>query len=151
MQMRNKNLITSLFLLAFCVFGWFEVKDLPDISNYFPKICIVFLAFLSLTLLVQALRMPTMQVEKEKKNLRFVKILVGVTFAYILAIFIIGFNISSVMFLGILGYIFDPTKTKKSLLYSFGMGFFATILFYVAFGLIFNVPLPEGAIIKALS
>ena len=88
---------------------------------------------------------------RSKKSLRFVKILTGGIFGYVLTIFIIGFNISSVIFLGILGYVFNPMKTKKSLLYSFGIGILATTIFYVVFGIVFNVPLPEGIIFEKLS
>jgi len=149
--MRNKNIITSFVLMLFCIYAWFEVKDLPDISNFFPKVCIAFLAFLSLMLLVQALFMKTTQNEEAKKNLKFVKILTGGIVGYVLAIFVLGFNLASALFLGIFGYVFDPVKTKKSLLYSFGIGILATTIFYVVFGIIFNVPLPEGMILEALS
>lgn len=148
--MRNKNIVTSLVLLAFCVYAWLEVKDLPLISNFFPKVCIGFLVILSLALLVQAFRMKVEDNGEEKKNLKYVKILTGGIASYIFLIFVIGFNIGSIIFLGILGYIFNPAKTKKSILHSFAIGIFATAIFYVVFGVIFNVPLPEGLILEKL-
>lgn len=148
--MRKKNIYTSLVILLFCVYAWFEVKDLPEISKFFPQVCIVFLALLSIMLLIQALRMPVVQEEKEKKNLKFVRLLAGGIAAYILSIIIIGFILGSTLFLGIFGYVFNPSKNSKSLLYSFGIGIFATALFYIVFGLIFNVPLPEGLIMEKL-
>lgn len=149
--MRNKNIITSFVILLFCLYAWFEVKDLPDISNIFPQVCIIFLALLSIMLLVQALRMQVVHDEEEKKNLKFVRILTGGIVGYILAIFIIGFALASTLFLGVFGYVFNPVKRKKDLLYSFGIGILATTIFYVVFGMIFNVPLPEGLILEALS
>lgn len=148
--MRKKNIITSFVLLLISIYSWYEVKDLPVISRYFPQVCIVFLVLLSILLLIQALKMPVIHEAEERKNLRFVKILVGCITTYILSIFIIGFNLGSILFLGISGYVFNPSKTKKSILYSFGLGIFATMLFYVVFGVIFNVPLPEGLIIEKL-
>ncbi|NLT94455.1 MAG: tripartite tricarboxylate transporter TctB family protein [Clostridia bacterium] len=148
--MRKKNIYTSLVLLLLCVYSWFEVKDLPVISRYFPQVCIVFLALLSILLLIQALISPKIHEEKEKKNLKFVKIFaVGIT-AYILSIYVIGFNIGSALFLGTFGYWFNPAKDSKSIFYSFGIGIFVTALFYVIFGIIFNVPLPEGLIMEKL-
>jgi len=148
--MRKKNIVTSLVLLAFCVYAWLEVKDLPLISNFFPKVCIGFLALLAILLLFQALMMKEVQEEKEKKNLKFVKILVANIALYIAAIITLGFNIGSVLFLGFSGYIFNPVKNNKSILYSFGLGIFVTVIFYIVFGVFFNVPLPKGIIIEAL-
>ncbi|MGI6226874.1 MAG: tripartite tricarboxylate transporter TctB family protein [Peptococcales bacterium] len=150
MQMRKRNIITSLVLLAFCVYAWFEVKDLPLISNFFPKVCIFFLAVLCIGLLIQASIMKVDHVGEEKKNLKFVKILIGAIAGYILGIFIIGFNIASGLFLWILGYVFDPLKTKKSILYSLGIAVFVVTFFYMVFGMVFNVPLPKGMILEKL-
>ncbi|KJS86093.1 MAG: hypothetical protein JM58_07455 [Peptococcaceae bacterium BICA1-8] len=149
--MRNKNIVTSLVLLAFSAYAWYEVHDLPLISNFFPKVCVFFLAFLSLMLLAQSLLSKNIPaVAEEKKNLRFVKTLTAGIAGYVIAIFIIGFNLGSIIFLSIFGYFFDPVKSKKGLMQSIIIAFLATSVFYVVFGIVFNVPLPEGMIFEAL-
>ncbi|MFZ5942607.1 MAG: tripartite tricarboxylate transporter TctB family protein [Bacillota bacterium] len=146
--MRNKNIVIALVLLAFSLFAWLEVKDLPDISNIFPKVCIFFIVVLSILLIAQSLLNMTPNFIVEKKNLRYVKMLAAGIAGYVLTIIILGFNISSTLFLGIYGYLFDPVRTKKSLLQSFSIGVFATAVFYIVFGIIFNVPLPEGRLFE---
>lgn len=152
----KRDLVNSIILLAFCSLAYYGALVIPDRSygktgaDFFPKIVIGIVAFLSICLLIQSIIRVTKEKEskmtvspkllfRENRKVIFTFVIFGI---YILLLEYIGYFISSVLFMIALYYLL---AVKKQKIWVVLLGTVAlTYLLYLIFQKALSVFLPAG-------
>jgi len=152
----KRDLINSIILVAFCCYAYYGATLIPDRSygktgaDFFPKIVIGIVAFLSICLLIHSIYRMTREKESKitvsPKNLFQENKKVILTFVifglYIVLLEYIGYFVSSVLFLLALYYLL---ASKKQKIWVVLLGAVAlTYLLYLIFQKALSVFLPAG-------
>lgn len=155
--MRKLSMATSIVFIVVAIFFFLVSLSFPPGSNgavgpgYFPRIMCVLVVFLSCLNLINDLRAHKKMVaqgEKEeeltvfkKENLR-VWISIGITLVYVIAVKVIGFVVSSIVFLFVLNTYFRVHEKSKA---AFVIIPFAVVaVLYFIFHNLLHVVLPAG-------
>lgn len=155
--MRKLSMATSVVFIVVAIFFFIVSLSFPPGSNgavgpgYFPRIMCVLVVFLSCLNLINDLRAHKKMVaqgEKEeeltvfkKENLR-VWISIGITLVYVIAVKVIGFVVSSIVFLFVLNTYFRVHEKSKV---AFVIIPFAVVaVLYFIFHNLLHVVLPAG-------
>lgn len=155
--MRKLSMATSIVFIVVAIFFFLVSLSFPPGSNgavgpgYFPRIMCVLVVFLSCLNLINDLRAHKKMVaqgEKEeeltvfkKENLR-VWISIGITLVYVIAVKVIGFVVSSIVFLFVLNTYFRVHEKSKV---AFVIIPFAVVaVLYFIFHNLLHVVLPAG-------
>jgi len=154
--MMTPNRIAAVVLIAFSLWYGYLTSEQPktDIlgepgSGLFPWILTIFLLFLSVTLLVQDIRGKALPRRFDFKitpeGVRAV-IEFFLIFIYMAVMPYIGFLISSILFFGSIMWLCGDRRPVRLFGFSCGM----SLLLYVFFGELFQIPLPKGDLLRGL-
>jgi putative tricarboxylic transport membrane protein len=154
--MAKKDSYFALILLLISGLAFLETLSYPTQSAYFPRIIIAILAFFSAALFaksfilsrkqqatgapaqegtVQAL--PSLQ---QAEVVRKVLMMIFCTMAYLVLIGVIGYYVSSIVYLPVMMWLLGVRKIRTIVLSSGGI----ILLVYLVFSTFLRVPLPEG-------
>lgn len=149
--MRKNNIIAGLFLTVLGLAYGYLTTGLPERSlpnmpgpSFFPWIITVCLLVLSVSLLVQGLRMAADDSKPEKPEAgSFPAVLfLGVFAVYLALLPFLGFLLASIPFFAVLMILYGETRKLWIASFSFGFPIFLLLLFRD----VFNVPLPRGTV-----
>lgn len=154
--MITPNRIAAGVLIAFSLFYGYLTLQLPDRvvmgepgSALFPGILTVLLLLLSGLLIVQDVRgkaLPRTFDIKITPGVRKAIIMFVLTFFYQLLMPYIGFIVSSILFFGVIMWLGGDHRRIPIVAYSVGL----TLLLWVFFKEIFQIPLPVGSLLKGV-
>jgi len=144
-----KDRFLAIFLIIISVIVFFETSKFPSFSNemqvidasFVPRLLASFLIIASLILLVKSFKqvdnskLDTCKLDKSSSRVLVIVILM-IAYRYILPI--IGFEITTILFLTTTMYLFKYKKILKAFLISL----LVTIVIYYIFIFILNVPFP---------
>lgn len=140
---KPKELIFAMSMTAVSIAFLFGTYIYPEESVTFPRFLVVLSIFFSALLLVQAIRTPASRQASSQRPLTRIalpiKVFVSVSI-YVAAIDIVGFYISSALFLlgSMLMYGNDRWATRLAVMAGF------LLVVYVLFGWLIGVRLPSG-------
>ena len=142
----NSERVSSIALIIVSLLCYPTINKLGELSKTFPLTVVTALLVFSIILLFKSFVKPIKTSFFEHKN-QFVAL--GLFFlgfvAYIFFVWLIGFVISSLIYLPLSSYLLKADKnTKHSVLSSILIGLIVFVVFYGTFHYIFAVPLPEG-------
>lgn len=134
--MQKKNCVTSVICAAVFLFFFFQCNSLNETAAYWPRIiCIVGLALSGLEIALEGIKWSknaasqdalwVLSPQQTKNSL----ILLGTLILWIAGLTTLGFLVSSVLALCAIAVVFDPQKTRKSLI--------RDVVVCVIFGLVF--------------
>lgn len=146
MRTGARDISTGIILLIFCILGYISTVGFsdPDTSygpEFFPKLILVSLAILSLSLTIKGCRNLTKGESKQafdKKIFFLILSYIILLIIYINLFFITGFIISTIIFLIVGQYLFGLRKWLTLFLIAIIVPF---ALYYI-FTALFNIPLP---------
>ena len=147
--MRTANIIVSLVLLGFAGFYAYLIVNLParDLPNtlgaaFMPSVLAGLLAIFAIILLTLSVldKNDDSTVSLPAKDLIGIAGLMVLIIIYVNAMKLLGFVISSILFLGILTWIAGSRKPIEVASFSIA----TTIAVYLLFHKFFNVQLPTG-------
>lgn len=133
---------------------FFNVKIVYSQSHMIvPKIIFVILIILAVIILLQSI------MEAKKQNRSFMNFkskkffidnfdkmklfgTVALLILYILGMNLLGFIVSSIIFISLFNILYTGKKDKKSIAVSIGISIVETLLIWFIFGYIFNITLP---------
>ena len=153
--MRNKNIVAGLFLTVLGLAYGYLTTGLPERSlpnmpgpSFFPWIITFCLLVLSVSLLVQGLRMapddpiPKPGLEKPDGDSAPAFMFFGVFAVYLALLPFLGFLLASIPFFAVLMALYG--ETRKLWIISLSLGF--PIFLFLLFRDVFNIPLPRGSV-----
>lgn len=150
--MNKRNFISSLVVLAFFGFFFWQAQSLKASAAYWPKlICIVGMALSLVNALIAGIKW-TKEKDGEgmlplnRKQLINSLILLAVAIAWILCIPRIGYLVSSFVATCILVLVFEPVKDRKHILRDIVITLIFSGLIYGLFALL-GVHFPKGLLI----
>jgi putative tricarboxylic transport membrane protein len=158
----KQDRILALILLAFSVFMYLEADRLPPAmfgalgADLFPKLLFVLLALAAVTLFVQ----PTVKLRRKAAQSKrpasgavarafdftyYRNVIIGfVAFlGYVVLMYVVGYVLSSLIFLPVLMWILGP-RTKKSTIAILVVTFGLTFGMYFGFAQVLKIFLPSG-------
>ncbi|WLD93764.1 tripartite tricarboxylate transporter TctB family protein [Alkalihalobacillus sp. AL-G] len=150
----TKDRIAGVVLLIFCIFFYFQtklidIKDLTEISAaFFPRLLLGLIAGLTVVMIIQSFLKKERKTasEKEKNEKEGIVWIIFALFAlYILSLALLGFIISSFIFITIVYLIILPVKRPvKSHVIALSSILVITIALSFIFENLLNVFLPTG-------
>ncbi len=149
--MRNKNIIAGLFLTVLGLTYGYLTTGLPERSlpnmpgpSFFPWIITLCLLVLSVSLLVQGLRMAADEPRSGDSDGRSFPafLFLGVFAVYLALLPFLGFLLASIPFFAVLMALYGETRKLWITSLSFGVPVFLFLLFRD----VFNIPLPRGSV-----
>src|SRR5690625_3944213 len=150
MQRGVRDISTGFVLFLFSMFGYLIANEFGGGESlgsfgpsFFPKLVLITLAILSLSLLIKGI--VSLKTDKTKININVKKIIRVVFYIFLLIIyinlfFITGFIMSTILFLIISQYLFGVRNWMKIIIISI----ITPILLYYFFTGLFNIPISSG-------
>jgi len=133
----NENVYLSITLIILSIIVFIESSKLPNIDAQFPRLISISLFIAGVILMMSSLRMKAQERKKKYNYWRAVTIVVGLIL-YILILRWLGYLLSTGLLvtyvISTLGY----HKRKQIII----IATVVTIVFYLIFKLVLNVPLP---------
>lgn len=142
--MRKLDLILGYILLAICFAFYFMISKLPDKATLYPLFVTSILLFLTLIHLIVTYRNKSREESNAFKGLYLKQLffVLGISGLYIAMINILGYVVSTVLYI-LISLIVLKTEKVKSIMLSAGTAAFIFILFKI----LLRVPLPKGFLI----
>jgi len=144
----NTERISSILLIIVCLSTYPSINKLGELSSTFPYAVVTGLLILSIILLVKSF----VKVEKEcifadKHQLVSIILFFLGFVVYISFIWLIGFLLSSVIYLPLCSWLLKINRQgKQAILSSLLIGLSVCLVFFVVFHYLFFVPFPMGVI-----
>jgi len=143
----NKDLATPIAFLLLCIICLTTVSSMNALSIGFPLFILIIMFILSIILLIQTIAGKSKQ--KDSEGIIFTPRTVVTAIALILyvgLIWLIGFFISSLLYLGFMTWYLQKSETKATtrMLKSVSGAVITTTVFYVIFRYGLLVYLPSG-------
>ena len=144
--MKRSDRITSLLLLALCVFFFIKAEKFSPLSGLFPRVVLVILAALSLLLLILSFVRKKDGGTFDTMAFRHVPTLISLALmvAWGLLIPVAGFLVTSIVFFTAITLYLDRTATKRKKIQRVGITAAVTVGFWLFFTKVLYVPFPEG-------
>ncbi len=147
----TKDRIAGVVLLVFCLFFYYQsklidIKDLTEITAaFFPRLVLVLIAILAVVLIIQSFLKKEKKKEEKKEKEGIVWVIFALLALYILSLDLLGFIISSFIFITIVYLIILPEKRPiKNHVISLSSLLVITIVLSLIFQNVLNVFLPKG-------
>ncbi len=142
----NNDRISSIAILIVAALVYYSVSGMSMLASYFPKVISVIMGLFALVLLIRSLVHP--QIEQwfeEGADFAYVLwVLLGLV-VYIVLIPLIGFFLSSILFIIFYSWILGRNRnSRKAIGISAAVGVVTTLSFYIIFKFLFLVPLTQG-------
>lgn len=139
----NDN-IFSIVLLIVCVVAWRALEGASYFGALFPRVIIIVLAFLTIINLIQGIKNPKQVAifEGEKRIYIFI-MFIGIL-AYVWLITILGFLLSSILFMATFFWLLGENRSLKNAIKSVVFAVALGTSFHYIFVNIFSIPLPRG-------
>lgn len=148
MQSGIRDISTGLVLIVFSIFGYLTANQFSNGEEaasfgpaFFPKLILVLLAILSLSLCIKGI----LNLKKDNSKIHFnmnkigrVVLYIVLLIVYINLFFITGFIISTIFFLIVSQYLFGMRNWIKLI----AIAIIVPIFLYYFFTGLFNIPLP---------
>lgn len=147
MRRSFSDITSGLGFLAFAAVFWLAGLDLTGISRVFPMGLEVFLALGGIALVINGLRLARKEgaAEKEVTAWSRVILITVASVAYVFVIPLLGFYVTSVLFLFALAMILaEKGKGARGLGVALGFSVGLMALIYIVFLKILQVPTPSG-------
>ncbi|WP_408011143.1 tripartite tricarboxylate transporter TctB family protein [Pseudalkalibacillus sp. A8] len=151
---RVKDIVVSIIVLAISLLFYINTKELTPPADTFPIVVISTFALLGGLLLLKALfykkyEYPSSKNDEEKDNInpkrRWISIICLIIYIFIMPI--LGFYITSILFLILLSvYLRNENKGWKGYLKPVCLSIMVVGILYVTFDLLLKVPIPSGII-----
>jgi putative tricarboxylic transport membrane protein len=147
-KMKTGNILSSLISIAIGCIIIFLSKDFPkEVSSapgpgFYPKIISYILIGLGIILLIQTLftqKKKEMVVLFKSQEAKFVYKIVGITILYLIMLTIIGFTISTLLFLFVTFYVMGLKSYKLLII----IPIVTTTALLLLFKGVFHIPLPD--------
>jgi hypothetical protein len=144
---KKSSVIFSFIVIAFSVWAYVETYSFTDRAARWPRTILFFTILFCLMLLIsEAIRIFKKEKAVEDDSFSgltwFVPALFGLALGYIYFVSRIGFFVTTFVFIIIGAYLLGYRKKSTILIASVTI----TILIYVIFKIILNLPLPRGII-----
>lgn len=158
---RYQNIVFPVCLLLFDLLYFtqtltIEVKDFSTVAGarLVPYICSVILAVCAVILLVRAVREQKKNDAREEEeadaqprsNYKNVVITLALIVVYAVFFAILGFILSTILFVTAQVFVLMPVKSKKNFIHAMIAGVVVSVLVYLLFTNIFFVMLPTGTL-----
>lgn len=145
MDNRASDRSAGLFcIIVTAVFYW-QGRGLSAESVLLPLVLEVFLLIMGLYLVGRSFIIASEEMEDEHLTYSRSWVMIAATIVYLVAIELIGFYISTGVFLIVISWFFnDHGYTYRSLLTSVLYGLIVTASIYATFSMFLQVPTPEG-------
>lgn len=142
--MRKQDLYLGYGLVAIAGLFYYMISRLPERATIYPLFVTTLLLALTLIHLFITYRSKSTEESTVFKDINYKQLLVvlGVSGIYVGLINILGYVVSTVLYM-LVSLMFLKTNRFKSILLSFGTAAFIFILFKI----ILRVPLPQGFLI----
>jgi len=145
MDKRISDRLASLFAIIPAVVFYWQGRELAPESVLFPQVLEAFLIVMGLYLLGRSFTGADVKTDDEHLAYNRAWIMIGATVAYLIGMDVIGFYVSTSVFLIAVSWFFnDHGFTARSFAKSVLFGLVMTVSIYAAFGLFLQVPTPEG-------
>jgi len=140
MKTKNTDIILSLFFISIGILLYrYMLNNHSATVSIFPRALIVLLIFCNSILLIKSFMNKSDSDRKFKiDNIKFVFMFVLLMFTYVILIGVIGYYVSTILFVGVTMKLFNINKVKSYLIVLFGFG----MIIYIVFDTMLNVPLP---------
>ncbi|RKX83965.1 MAG: hypothetical protein DRP57_06850 [Spirochaetes bacterium] len=152
--MKTANRISAVIILILCAVFWFQTKNFSPYSALFPRVVIIILALLSLTLLI--LSFSKQKVIKDDKEvvfdpaeitIKYFNIVISLSFMVLWVFFIpiLGFYLTSIIFFSFMSIYLDTrNRTFLKIMEKIGIILLLVTAFYLFFTRFLYIPFPEG-------
>ncbi len=147
MFLHTKDILAGLLFIAFALLFGTQLGGLEGVSLYFPKFIIILLTLGGIYLVIKGI------IHKKNKERDIEVVAMGKVFvisvmsiAYVLLIPILGFFISTLVFLFLSSIVFRERDVpmRKSLIISATFTAILTLCVWFGFQFLLGVPTPEG-------
>jgi hypothetical protein len=149
--MRNADRVSAIIILGICAYFWVESRNFTRFGYLFPQVIVIILGLLSLALLVVSFVKPVERVLfKKEEGISYLPVVLSVVLmiAWVFFIKLLGFLVTSVVFVSLMLILFD--RRKRSLgYYLVKVGTVALVVgaFYLFFARLLLVPFPRGILL----
>ena len=142
---RISSIVFILVGLAF----WAQTDGLQYNGYIFPRFLVLFLILFSAIMFAQSfLKKGAEKEEGARDNLKYILIVMLLVGCWVFLLDVLGFVVSSVIFLSTMTLILDLQRLTISRVVSSVMAYIAVVLFFwIAFHKLLLVPLPTGYLI----
>lgn len=137
MKMKKADIIVPIVLIITSVLGIKETGNFTESAAILPKITFALIILLSLIILVKAL--ITQSDKTVKFNWKRIIIMVALFGGYIIILPIVGYYVSTILFIGATMYMFG-VRNKVTLI-AVSIGF--AVMVYIIFGLVLKLNPPK--------
>jgi len=146
---RKADRISSIFILAICIFFFIQARDFSPLSGLFPKVIMYILGGLSVLLLLRSFFWKKEGAAFDSGAFRHIPSLV--TLALIIAwaalVSIVGFLVTSLIFFPLITVYLDRKAPGKKIAGRIALSVCLTVVFYFFFTKVLYVPFPEGLLL----
>jgi len=134
----NTNIYLSITLIILSIIVFIESLKLPYIDAQFPKIISISLFIAAIVLMMSSIKMKAQEKKKKEHNYWRAGIVVAGLILYILILGWLGYLFSTGLLTAYVIFILGYHKRKQTII----IATVATVVFYLIFKLLLNVPLP---------
>jgi hypothetical protein len=147
--MKRADRISSLVILAICVFFFAGAKEFSPLSGLFPRVVLFILGLLSLLLFIATFLHRNDGAEFDSASFRHIPSLIALLLmvAWGILIPVIGFLVTSLIFFPLITLYLDRNTTGKKKLGRIATVEGLTAGFFLFFTQVLYVPFPEGFLI----
>ena len=138
--MQKRNCVSSLICAAVFLFFLIQAGRLNDTAAYWPEIiCTVGLGLSGLEILLEGIKWSKAADKQEKlwaltqEQTKRSLVLLGIMLLWIAGLTTLGFLVSSSAALCVIAIVFDPHKSKKSIVTDIVVGIVFGLIFYFLF------------------
>ncbi|HMM37998.1 MAG TPA: tripartite tricarboxylate transporter TctB family protein [Desulfovibrio sp.] len=149
MRRSFSDIVSGLGFLIVAAAFWFAGRDLTGISRVFPTGLEVFLGLGGLALVFNGIRLARKEAACEKEFIAWnrVVLITAASVIYVLLIPLVGFYVTSVVFLFVLAMILaEKGKGRKGMVQALAFSGGLVGLIWLVFLQILQVPTPSGAL-----
>lgn len=138
------NLVAATVAILFAWIFYYESLDLPRVAYLFPRRLTYLITILAVVLVIEAYykyRKGVQEEQEEGINVLRASLFTGSIVLYILAIDLVGYFITTPLFIFATMYFLKSTKTRN--IFFITVGF--TLFIYLLFVRFLNLPIPLGS------